>query len=50
VPTKASLSLALLNWTGERKCGKRLVGQDKDREITHLLPSQENRLYSGKLI
>ena len=34
VPTKATLSLPLLNWTGEKKYNERLVGRDKDREIT----------------
>jgi len=32
VPTKAALSLPLLNWAGERKCNERLKGRDKDRE------------------
>jgi len=31
VPTKATLSLPLLNWTGERKYNERLVGRVKDR-------------------
>ncbi|KAK4814539.1 hypothetical protein QYF61_022258 [Mycteria americana] len=35
VPTKAALALPVLSWTGERKCNERLVGPDKDREITH---------------
>jgi len=30
--TKATLLLPLLNWAGEKKYDKRLVGQDKDRE------------------
>jgi len=28
----------LLSWTGERKYNKRLMGPDKDREITQQLP------------
>jgi len=32
VPTKTTLSLPLLSWTGERKYDERLEGQDKDRE------------------
>jgi len=32
VPTKTTLSLPLLSWTAERKCGERLVGREKDRE------------------
>jgi len=31
VPTKTTLSLPLLNWTGERKYDERLKGRDKDR-------------------
>lgn len=34
VPTKASVSLHFLNWTGQRKYNERLMGQGKDREIT----------------
>ena len=50
-PTKAALSLPLLNWTGERKYNERLVGQDKDRE--RLLSNYhhgQNRLDLGKKI
>jgi len=32
VPTKTTLLLPLLNWTGEKKYDERLVGRDKDRE------------------
>jgi len=32
VPTKATLSLPLLSWTGERKYDERLKSRDKDRE------------------
>jgi len=32
VPTKTTLSLPLLSWTGERKYEGRLKGRDKDRE------------------
>jgi len=32
VPTKTTLSLPLLSWTGQRKYDERLEGQDKDRE------------------
>jgi len=34
VPTKISLSLPLLSWTGERKYDERLVNGDKDRETS----------------
>jgi len=40
VPTKAALSLPFLSWTGDRKYNERLMGRDKDREITQQLPSQ----------
>ena len=33
----------LLSWTGERKYNKRLMGPDKDREITQQLPWQANQ-------
>jgi len=33
----------LLNWTGERKYNERLVGKDKDREITQQLPPREKQ-------
>jgi len=32
VPTKATPSLPLLGWTGEREYDERLEGPDKDRE------------------
>ncbi|GAB0207891.1 mitochondrial enolase superfamily member 1 [Grus japonensis] len=32
VPTKATLSLPLLSWTGKRKYNEMLVGREKDRE------------------
>jgi len=32
VSTKRTLSLPLLNWTGERKYDERLEGRDKDRQ------------------
>jgi len=32
VPTKTTLSLSLLSWTGERKYDERLEGRDKDRK------------------
>jgi len=32
VLTKAALSLPLLNWTGEKKYNKSLMGRDQDRE------------------
>jgi len=32
VPTKTTLTLHLLNWTGERKYNERLEGQARDRE------------------
>jgi len=32
MPTKTTLSLLLLSWTGERKYHKMLKGQDKDRD------------------
>jgi len=38
VPTKAALSLPLLSWSGEIKYNERLVGQNKDRDITQQLP------------
>ena len=49
VPTKTALSLPLLNWTGEKKYGERLEGQDKDREgsLTSYHNGQ-NRLNLGR--
>ena len=52
VPTKAALSLPLLNWTGETKYNGRLgEGRDKDRErsLTNYCHKQ-GRLNLGKLI
>jgi len=51
MPTKATLLLPLLSWTGERKYNKRLMGQDKDGERPlsnhhHV----RNRLDLGKLV
>jgi len=34
MPTKTTLSLPLFSWTGEKKYGERLKGQDKDRETS----------------
>ena len=48
VPTKAALSLPLLSWTGERKYNERLVGQDKDKEITQQLPSWAKQTQIGE--
>ena len=48
VPTKAALSLPLLNWTGERKYNERLMGRGKDREITHQLLSQAKQTRLGE--
>jgi len=49
VPTKSTLSLPLLSWTGERKYDERLASQDKDRErsLTSDCPRQ-NILNLGK--
>ena len=49
VPTKAALSLPLLNWTGERKYGERLKGRDKgkERSLTSYCHRQ-NRLNLGR--
>jgi len=51
LPTKAPLSFCLLNWTGKRKYGERLMGQDRDRErsLTNYRHGQ-NRLDAEKLI
>ena len=50
VPTKAALSITpLLNWTGERKYNERLVGRDKDREITQQVPSQTKQTRLGEI-
>jgi len=49
VPTKTTLSLPLLNWTGDRKHDERLEGPDKDRErsLTNYLHGQ-NQLNLGR--
>jgi len=49
VPTKATSSPPLLNWTGERKFNERLMGGDKDRErsLTNY-PHGQNRLNLGR--
>jgi len=51
VPTKSALTLSLLNWTGQKKYNKRLMGQDKDweRSLTHYR-HRKNRLDSRKLV
>jgi len=49
VPTQAAPSLTHLNWTGEKKYHKRLVGQDKDREITQQLLSQGKQTQLGEI-
>ena len=40
----------LLNWTGERKYNERLVGRDKDREITQQLPLQAKQTRPGEKV
>jgi len=45
MPTKAALSLFLLNWTEEGKY-KRLLGSDKD---TYQLQSQANQTQFGEI-
>jgi len=49
VPTKTTLSLLLLSWTGERKYDERLEGRDEDRErsLTDYCHEQ-NRLNLGR--
>jgi len=50
MPTKATLSLPLLSWTGEGKYNKMLTGQDKDRETSlNNYRHGQNRLNLGKL-
>jgi len=51
VPTKAGISLPLLNWTGEKKYNKMLMGLDKDRErkLAKYFHGQ-NKLNLGKLV
>jgi len=49
VPTKTTLSLPLLRWTGERKYDERLKGQDKDRERSLINYCHgQNRLNLGR--
>jgi len=49
VPTKATPSLHLLSWTGERKYDERLKGRDKDQgEITHHRPSWTKQTELGE--
>jgi len=51
VPTKAALSLPLLNWTGEKKYDERLVGRDKNRETSLGNDCHgQNRLNLGKIV
>jgi len=49
VPTKTSLSLPFLSWTGEWKYGERLESRDKDRvrSLTNYHHGQ-NRLDLGR--
>jgi len=49
VPTKTTLSLPLLSWTGERRYDERFKGQGKDRErsLTFYCHGQ-NRLNLGR--
>jgi len=47
--TKATLSVPLLSWTGEKKYGGRLLGQDQDRGITHQLLSEAEQTHLGKI-
>jgi len=47
--SKATLSLLLLSWTGDEKYNERLVGRDKDREITHQLLSQAKQTSLGEI-
>jgi len=48
-PTKTTLSLLLLKWTGKRKYDERLEDRDKDRErsLTNYCHGQ-NRLNLGR--
>jgi len=52
VPIKATLSLPLLNWTGEKKkYDERLMGRDKDRELSFTnYHHGKNKLDLGKLV
>jgi len=51
VPTKATLSLPFLSWTGEKKYKESVVSQDKGRErsLTNYRHGQ-NRLDLGKFV
>jgi len=49
VPTKVTLSLPFLSWTGEKKYDERLVGRDEDREISLTnYHHRQNKLDFGK--
>jgi len=51
VSTKATLSLPLLSWTGERKYNERFTGRDKDRERSLTdYHHRQNRLNLWKLV
>ena len=47
---QAALSFRLLSRTGGENETKKLVGQDKDREITHQLPAQAKQTELGEII
>jgi len=47
VPTKADLSLPFLSWTGKRKYHEKLMGREKDREITQQLLSRAKQMTWG---
>jgi len=42
------LSLPLLSWIVERKQTEKLAGQDKDKELTHQLPSCAKQTQLGE--
>ena len=46
---QAALSLPLLNSTGWENSDQKLVGQDKDTEITYQLPSQVKLTQDGEI-
>jgi len=50
VPTKITLSLPLLNWTGKRKYNERLVSGDEDmeRSLTSYCHGQNSLNLGGK--
>jgi len=50
VPTKATLSLPLLSWTGDKKSNESLVCRDQDRErsVSSYYHDQD-RLDAGKI-